>query len=121
MLEAVAVISSGNPDASLTDAEHDQIVEPLSRVVKRMSPKASRRFQTITDPLTVVTGLGFWAIRVATLPRPINPNRQTIPTPQQPPVSVYPEANANGENVTSSAPFAPGVQPNFSVNGNFNP
>lgn len=58
---------TGIPEAALAPEEKQAIHEPLERMIKRMSPNASKRFQSVADPIAVVVGLSFWGIRVTQL------------------------------------------------------
>ena len=89
---AIGVVA---PFAKMYPEEQSLIQAPLARIIGRMSPSAQEFMQTWADPVTVVTGLALWAMRVrhdivsaqAVAPKPIQPTpqAQTVPTEQPKP------------------------------------
>lgn len=61
---STAAMMVGDNDARMNDVESESVREPLARVLQRMSPTAVARYQALTDPVTLISALGFWGLRV---------------------------------------------------------
>lgn len=94
---------TGIPEAALAPEEKQAIHEPLERMIKRMSPNASKRFQSVADPIAVIVGLSFWGIRVTQL---VQMKRQEA------------EKQANADTVNQSTAYHPAADSfSYSPNG----
>lgn len=137
MLETAAVFWAGTREVEFTDDEHDKILEPLARVLYRMTPKVTKRVQPFMDWMALATVLSFYSARVMSVRQQQHQQRYRQPMPP-PRGSEYPKdpnshANGNGQIYSSDGipgdqvggsiyprsegddghPGTPGLQPNF--------
>lgn len=111
-VETAAVLYVGNRAVEFTDDEHDKVLEPLARIVYRMNPAMSKRFQAFADPIALITALGFYGMRVVAIQQAMayqraHPNYN----PQQQPSTGQETASyVNGNVEVNPADGVPGAQ-----------
>jgi hypothetical protein len=99
IMQAAAMVAVG-PHATLTADERKMIVPPGGRIFARMSPEAASKLASVSDPLLLAVGMGFWLLRISrTGPR-------AAPSPPPPPT---PAAPANAATRPPSSPVVSAV------------
>lgn len=95
-----AVLATEVPEAALTNEEFSAVHEPLERILKRMTPGASRKFQALADPISLVVCFGMWANRVMPLVQQRNNERkQNAQQNYQSNTAVHEQFSTNGKTV----------------------
>lgn len=131
-VETAAVLYVGSRAVEFTDDEKDKVLEPLARIVYRMNPAMSKRFQAFADPIALITALGFYGMRVVAIQQAIayqrahpnyNPQQQgqsdnVNSVPQEYPAADVAGFENGGAVRAESAGNAhgvvkPGTEPNF--------